>query len=258
VAAKRRVRMEDSRVQTSPQVYARLGGALYLVIIVIGILGEAFVRGKLVVPGDATATAERIGASEFLWRAGIAGELLLLVCAVVLTLILYALLRPVSRDLALLAVFFDLVSIVIEASSTLHLVGALLPLGNANYLKAIDPNQLQVLAYLASRSWEYGFGVALIFFGCACLVFGYLIFSSGYLPKTVGVLMQMAGVSYLANSFAMILSPSLANRLFPAILLPALVGEASLCLWLLVKGVDVSKWKARANGTRLPDALAGG
>ena len=98
--------MEDHEVETSPQIYARIGGVLYLIIIVIGTLGEAFVRSRLIVSGDATATAERIRASELLWRVGIAGEVLLLICAVALTLIFYVLLRPVSRNLALLVAFF--------------------------------------------------------------------------------------------------------------------------------------------------------
>ena len=79
--------MEDHAIQTSPNLYARLGGVLYLIIIVIGGLGEMLVRGTLIVPGDAAATAERIRASELLWRTGIAAELVLLICAVVLTLI---------------------------------------------------------------------------------------------------------------------------------------------------------------------------
>jgi len=89
--------------------------------------------------------------------------------------------------------------------------------------------------------------VSLIFFGCFCLLVGYLIFRSGYLPKTIGILMQIAGVCYLTNSFALVLSPALANRLFPAILVPAFIGEASLCLWLLVKGVNVQRWKEQAS-----------
>jgi hypothetical protein len=249
--------MEDREVQTSPQTYARIGGVLYLIIIVIGFLGEFFVRDRLIVSGDTTATAERIMASEFLWRVGIAGEYFLLICAVALLLIFYRLLKPVSRDLALLAVFFNLVSITIEAVTSLYLVQTLFPLGDANYLKVLDPQQLHALAYLSIRSHGYGFGVSLIFFGCFCLVVGYLIFKSGYLPKVVGVLMQIAGLCYLTDSFALILSPSLADRLFPAILLPALVGEASLCLWLLAKGVNVSKWQARASTKPAPSALPG-
>lgn len=237
--------MDDRGVPTSPQVYARTGGVLYLIIIVIGFLGEAVVRNGLVVSGDPAATAERIRSSEFLWRVGIAGELVLLVCAVALTLIFYVLLRPVSKELAWLAVFFNLVSIAIEADAALHLQATLMPLGNANYLKALDPKQLHAVAFFSIRSHENGFGVALIFFACVCLVLGYLIFKSGYLPRFVGVLMQLAGLCYLINSFALILFPSFAHQLFPLILLPALIGETSLCLWLLVKGVNIPKWNAR-------------
>jgi hypothetical protein len=236
----------------SPQTYARIGGVLYLIIILIGSIGEFFVRDRLIVSGDPTATAERIMASEFLWRVGVGGEYFLLICAVALLLILYRLLKPVSRDLALLAVFFNLVSITIEAVTSLYLVQTLFPLGGANYLKVLDPQQLHALAYLSIRSQGYGFGVSLIFFGCFCVVVGYLIFKSGYLPRIVGVLMQIAGLCYLTDSFALILSPSLADRLFPAILLPALVGEASLCLWLLARGVNVSKWQARASAKPAP------
>jgi hypothetical protein len=239
--------MSDPPVETSPQLYARIGGALYVVIIVLGLFGEAFVRDRLIVSGDVAATATNIRSQELLWRLHIAGELFLLMCAVSLLFILFVLLRPVSRDLALLAVFFNLVSIGLEAAITLYLLEALSTLGNARYLNAFSPEQLYGLARLSLRAHSNGFGVSLIFFGCFCLVVGYLIFRSGYLPRAIGVLMQIAGLSYLANSFALVLSPPLANRLFPAILVPAFIGEASLALWLLVKGVNVPKWEAKAD-----------
>ena len=242
--------MTARTIETSPQLYARIGGVLYLIIIVIGLFGEAFVRDRLIVSGDATATAANIMSHESLWRFHIAAELFLLICAVALLLILFVLLRPVSRDLALLAVFFNLVSIGIEAATTMRLLEALFPLGNAGYLKAFTPEQLYAMATLSLKSHGYGFGVSLLFFACFCLIVGYLIFRSGYLPKTIGVLMQIAGVCYLTNSFALILSPAVANRLFPAILVPAFIGEASLCLWLLVKGVNVEKWKEKASAWR--------
>src|SRR5438128_5590091 len=239
--------MTNHTVNSSPKLCARIGGALYLIIIVIGLFGEAFVRDRLIVSGDAAATAANIMSHESLWRFHIAAELFLLICAVVLLLILYALLRPVSRDLALLAVFINLVSIGIEAATTMYLLQALFPRGNAGYLKALTREQLYAMASLSLISHGYGFSVSLLFFGCFCLIVGYLIFRSGYLPKTIGVLMQIAGLSYLTNSFALILSPAFANRLFPAILLPAFVGEASLCLWLLVKGVNVPKWQKQVS-----------
>jgi hypothetical protein len=243
--------MPERTVETSPRLYARIGGVLYLIIIVVGLFGEAFVRDRLIVSGDVAATAANIRSHESLWRFHIAAELVLLICAVVLLLILFVLLRPVSRELALLAAFFNLVAIGIEAATTLYLLEALFPLGNAGHLKAFAPEQLYSMASLSLKSHGYGFGVSLIFFGCFCLVIGCLIFRSGYLPKALGVLMQIAGLSYLTNSFALVLAPSFANRLFPGILLPAFVGEASLCLWLLVKGVNVPKWKEKANAWRL-------
>src|SRR5215831_3898473 len=170
--------MTDRTVETSPQLYARVGGLLYLVIIVIGLFDEAFVRDKLIVSGDAAATAANIRSMESLWRFHIAAELFLLICAVALLLILFVLLRPVSRDLALLAVFFNLVSIALEAGYALHLVAALFPLGNAGYLIAFSPEQLSVLASLSLRSHGNGFGVSLFFFGCFCVVICYLIFRS--------------------------------------------------------------------------------
>jgi len=245
--------MTDRTVETSPQLYARIGGVLYLIIIVIGLIGEAFVRDRLIVSGDAAATAANIMSHESLWRFHIAAELFLLICAVVLLLILYALLRPVSRDLALLAVFINLISIGIEAATTMRLLEALFPLGNAGYLKAFTPEQLYAMTSLSLKSHGYGFGVSLLFFGCFCLII-YLIFKSGYFPKTIGLLMQIAGVCYLTNSFALVLSPALANRLFPGILLPAFIGELSLCLWLLVKGVNRPKWEAKARAWQAREA----
>jgi hypothetical protein len=239
--------MMERIAEASPRSLARIGGVLYLIIIVLGIVGEAFVRGRIVVPGDATATAANLRSMESLWRFGIAAELFLLICSVVLALIVYVLLRPVSKDLALLAAFFNVISIGMEGAYSLQLVEALFPLGNAGYLKAFAPEQLHAMASLSARSHVYGFGVSLIFFGCFCLVIGYLIFRSGYFPKAVGVLMQIAGLSYLINSFALILAPHFADRIFAIIAGPALIGEASLCLWLLVKGVNEQRWKEQAS-----------
>ena len=243
--------MTDRTVESSPQLYARIGGALYLVIIVIGLFGEMFVRDRLIVSGDATATAKNIMASEALWRFHIAAELFLLICALVLLMILFVLLRPVSRELTLLAAFFNLVSIGLEAATAMYLVVALFPLGNAGYLRAFAPEQLYAMASLSLKSHAYGFGVSLLFFGCFCVVIGRVIFRSGLFPKTIGVLMQIAGLCYLTDSFALIVAPAFANRLFPAILLPAFIGEASLCLWLLLKGVNVQRWKELASAGRL-------
>jgi Domain of unknown function (DUF4386) len=239
--------MANHAVEHSPQRYARTGGALYLVIIILGAFAEGFAANKLIVSGDAATTAHNIMASPQLWHLSVAGDLIVVLCAVPLLWIEYLLLRPVSRQLVLLAVLFNLVSLAVEAISKLFLLVVMPTLGSADYLKAFDPQQLQILANLALRSHDIAFNIALIFFGFTCLVNGYLIFRSGYLPKFVGMLMQLAGLSYLIACFAALLAPAFADLISPAILLPPLIGESSFCLWLLVKGVNIAKWKERIN-----------
>lgn len=228
------------------QTCARIAGVLYLIIIVIGLLGESLIRGKLVAPGDPNVTARNILDAEPLWRLGIAAQDMLLICAVALTFTWYVLLRPVNKNLTLLAVFFALISLAVESVSTLHLHAVLTPLSSAEYLKAVDPQFLHLMAYQSVIAHAHAFGLALIFFGVECIIIGHLIRQSGFFPKLIGTLMQIAGACYLINSFSMILFPSLQAILFPFILLPALVGESAFCLWLLGKGVDAPGWEQRA------------
>src|SRR5260370_17912330 len=157
--------MTPSTIEQSPQLYARIGGVLYLIIIIVGLFGEAFVRDRLIVSGDATATAVNIRAHESLWRFHIASELFLLICAIALLLILFVLLRPISRDLALLAVFINLVSIGIEAASTIYLLEALFPLGNPGYLKAFAPQQLYAKPTLSLKTQVYGIAATPLLLG---------------------------------------------------------------------------------------------
>jgi hypothetical protein len=176
-------------------------------------------------------------------------------------MIYFVLLKPVSKELNLLATFFRLVSIVVEAVAALNLITALFPLGNATSLKAFTPEQLYALTSLAIKSHSYGFSVSLLFLGFTFLIHGYLIIRSGYLPKVLGILIQVAGLCYLTNSFALLLYPAVASQVFLAILVPVFVGELSLCLWLLVKGVNVQKWNERVGmrpvGAPLPNASLG-
>jgi hypothetical protein len=237
--------MQNRSVETSPQVYARIGGVLYLYIILAGTCGQLFVRDELTVPGDATATANKIVSSQLLWRISIAGELLMLVCSVALAVIFYGLLRPVSKNLALLAAFFNLVELAIDAVNKLNLLAALSLSKGADYLKAFEPQQRYALAYLSLRLHDYGFGISLVFFAFVCLILGYLLFRSDYFPKSLGVLMAIAGLSYLTNSFTLILAPAYAATVLPVLVL-AFIGETSFCLWLIMKGVNVPKWEQHA------------
>lgn len=239
--------MKSRAIEDHPQPYARASGAIYLVVIVLGAFAEGFVTNRLVVPGDAATSAHNIMSSPDLWRLGVASDLLIPILAIPQLWIEYLLLRPVSRDIALLAVLFNLVSLSVESISKLFLLVIMPTLKSTDYLTAFEPAQLQVLASLAFRSHDVAFNIALIFFGCTCLLYGYLIFQSGYFPKAIGILMQLAGLSYLTACLAALLAPAFAESITPGILLPALVGESSFCLWLLARGVNVTKWKERVS-----------
>ncbi|MDE3155758.1 MAG: DUF4386 domain-containing protein [Acidobacteriota bacterium] len=239
--------MHDFDVEASPRFYARLAGVLYLLIIVTGIFGEVFVRNAFVVTADPAATAIRITADPSLWRLGTAVVLFEHLLDVPVALILYLLMRPVSRFLALLALLFTLVSTAALVAFKLTLLVPIFLLGNAQYLKALDPGLLQALSYVAIRADAYGFGIGLVYFGAFCLVVGHLIFRSSFFPRVLGVLMGIAGLCYLTNSFALIAAHAFADTIYPLILVPAFVAELSFCLWLIVKGVDEERWRARAS-----------
>ncbi len=234
------------RGEFNPQTYARVGGLLYLLIIAAGLFGELAVRQRLVVSANAAATASNILASEPLWRSGVAGDLLMHVCDIPLILIFYVLLKPVSKHGALLYVLFNLAQTASLIAFKLNSLVGLSFAEDRGDLGSFQPAQRQALMFVFLRADEYGFGIGLIFFGCACLVLGYLIWRSTFLPRMIGALMQVAGVCYLIDSFALVLAPKVAGRLFPAILVPSFIAELSLCLWLLLRGVDVQKWQAAA------------
>jgi hypothetical protein len=141
-------------------------------------------------------------------RLGFVAELIAGACNIAVTLLLYGIFRPVNRSLSLLAAFFGLV---------VSIIGAL--------------------------EWHpQGVDIGLISLGFYCLLIGYLIFRSIFLPRILGALMVFAGLGWLAS-----LLPPLANHLSPYIFAPGILGEVSLTLWLLVKGVNVQRWNEQAS-----------
>jgi hypothetical protein len=175
-------------------------------------------------------------------------------CYVAVVPMFYGLFRPVSRSLSLIAAFFGLVGNAVLAINSLNLFAPLLLLGGAQYLSVFKVEQLQALALMFLKLHAQGSNISLVFFGFYCLLIGYLIFRSTFLPRILGVLMAIAGLGWLTNSFANFLSPPLANYLSPYILLPGLLGEGSLCAWLLVIGVNVPKWEEKASAWRVSGA----
>lgn len=223
---------------------ARIAGGLYLIIIIAGIFAEFFVRQSLIVPGDATTTASNIMASEGLFRAGIAGDLIMIMSDVALALVFYVLLKPVSNSLALLAAFFRLAQATILGINLLNLFFVLQLLSGADYLTVFDADQVQALVLLFLNGHSTGYAIGLVLFGLSLFVLGYLVFKSGYFPRVLGALLIVASSGYLIDSFARFLLPTYDNYeaiLTLVVFLPAFIGELSMCLWLLLKGVKAQR-----------------
>lgn len=234
---------QDSEARAIPvQTYAKLAGVLFLLSILGGGFGEAYVPSRLIVSVDAAATAKNIADFGSLFRWGFAAYLLEAVCDIALALVFYVLLRPVQKNLALLAAFFGLVSTAVFGFAELFYFAASVILGGGEYLKTFTPAQLQTLALLSLKLYGYGGGIFMVFYGVASILRGYLIFRSGYLPRALGILLALAGLGFVAKNLALVLVPAYASDAF---LLPMFLACISLTVWFLVKGVDVPKWEAR-------------
>jgi Domain of unknown function (DUF4386) len=235
--------MNQRTAETSPLFKARMGGACWLMCFVTSIF-PLIVSDRLVVPRDAAATTTNLLANEALFRSGTATLLISTAFYVAATLFVYELLKPVNKTLSLLAAFFSLVGCAVGALSCLFDFAPFVLLKGAPYLSVFTAEQLEALAYmfLAVRAQANDIGLA--FFGLHCLGVGYLVLRSTFLPRLIGALMMFAGVGWLT-----FLSPPLANSLAPFNMLPGAIGELSLSLWLLVKGVNVPRWKEQASGS---------
>ena len=226
---------------------ARVAGVLYLIIIVCAGFGEGYVRSSLIVPGDATATANNIVANQLLFRLGFVSDLIAFLSDLVVSVLLYVLLKPVSKTLSLIAASLRLLAHPAIASINLlnHFM-ALLLVSGAGYLTVFDTDQLHALVLLFLNAHRYGYLIGGAFFGLHCLILGYLLFTSGFFPRILGVFMVIASGGYLIESFGNFLFPDYETVLVWIVAVPAVIAELSLCLWLLVKGVNVEQWQERA------------
>ena len=233
--------LPDPVAEASPRPSARITGVVYLLYFLTAVLGELFLKG-LVIEGNAAATANNILAHQPLFRLGLASGMIAIAFYIAVTALFYDLFKPVSRRLSLLAAFFSLVGCSILAFASLFQLAPLVVLGGSKYLSVFKVEQLRALALMFLELNTQADNICVVFFGVYCLLIGYLIFRSAFLPRTLGVLMALAGLGWLT-----FLSPALASRLSPFNLVLGFLAELALCLWLLVIGVDVERWKEQAS-----------
>ena len=230
----------------APRVYARVAGLLYLAIIVSGLFGEVFVRTRLIVAGDAEATAANILGADALFRAGFVADSVMLFCDVGLAVLLYVLLRPVGQTLALLAAVFRLMQAAILGGNLLNYHAALLLLSGGAYESSLAPGQAPALAMFHLDLHAHGYDLGLLFFGLSNLFLGSLVAGSRFLPAVLGYGLIAAGVVYLVGSYARFLWPAGYEALMPLYLVPVLA-ELAFALWLLIKGVRPAAGRVAAH-----------
>jgi len=227
----------------SPRAQARIAGALYIATGTTALIGEMFVRGRLIVRGDPAATATNILSHESLWRAGGVADLVAAAGDATLALLFFVLFAGVSRPLALLAAFFRLIHVALLATITLLHFAPLAYLSTASALKGMSTQQLQALAFASLRLHAVGYNIALFFFGFTCIALGYLISRSTFLPRVIGVWLAIAGAAYVVNSAVHLLAPAHGAQFFRYVLVPCALGELVLVVWLLVFGLNEERWK---------------
>ena len=235
----------------APQRVARIAGVLFLALLVMGPFSMLYVPGEIVVTGDAGATAANLRAYGDLLRAAVGVDVVIMLIEVAMPVLLFVLLRPVSRTVALVAAFARLGEAFVIGVGVLAYLTALRLVGDIPYLTAIDGRQRDALALLVLDGHTDFVYVGQLFFGFSLALLGSLVYRAGYFPRTLGLLLAVAAVGYLADGLGSMLWAPYADRFGWVVGVTALVGELPFFAWLLVKGVDEAAWAARAaNGSR--------
>jgi hypothetical protein len=223
----------------SPRKTARLAGLFYLIFVLTTVLASA-IRGKFIVTGDATTTANNIVASQGLFKAGFVIELISAVFFLLAAWALYVLLKPVNKNIALLFLLLNLGGVAVECLNSLNLFAALQFLSGANYLAAFQTSQLQGLAMSSLDLYTSGFLMVQIFFSAWLIPLGYLVYKSRFLPKFLGILLILdffGNMSWFLQGFFL---PDNKLLAYPGNAI-GFIAEIALTVWLLVMAVKEQK-----------------
>lgn len=228
---------------SNPSLNARIAGFLYLIVVVASTFALVTISG-MTVRGDVATTAQNILASERMYRIAFVASLISAVAYVGVVAILYEIMKPVNRTLSAIAGFIGLAGCTISAIVMIQMLTMLHLLSGDASLAAFTTDQVQGLVRASQKSQGFGHSISLVFFGFYCLSLGTLVLGAKFLPRALGVLLIIAGVGWLAGNFASILALPIP---FSSYLVPVSgLCETLFCLWLLVMGVNSTKWKEQA------------
>ncbi|MEA2002772.1 MAG: DUF4386 domain-containing protein [Actinomycetota bacterium] len=231
--------MTSQLTDVSPRQAARIAGIGYVILFVLAIFANFFVRTGLTDPDDAAATFTNIADSEFLFRTGLLSFLIIFVLDVVVAWALYILFKNVSRQLSLLTAWFRLVYTVFLGIAVIFFFVVLQLVGGAEYLTAFNAGQMDAQVMLLLDAFNYTWLIGLAAFGIHLILIGYLILASGIAPRILGILLAVAGAAYVFDTVAMSLLSNYSDyeTVFLVIVaVPAVIAELSFTIWLLTRG----------------------
>jgi hypothetical protein len=230
-----------TKEKMNPNKIARIAGVLYIPPWILSLVA-IFLRQDLIVPGDAAATASNIIASKSVFTLSVVMDLIVQVVFIFLVLYLFKLLKPVHKNQAWVMVVLFLVSVPIAMLNAVNHFAALLLSSGANFLTAFPVDQLHALVPFFLELNEYGIYIAYIFWGLWLFPLGYLVFKSGFLPKIIGIYLMISCFGYLIDFVTFFFIPNfgVSINMFTG------WAELVLCVWLLIKGVNVEQWEQRA------------
>ncbi len=215
----------------------RLAGLLFLILVLTGVFAEFFVRQKLYVLNDHGATAQNIIENQWLFRLGFVSDLVMSTMFFVYGYMLYLIFKAVNKHVSLFLLLCIVISVAMFCQNTLNQFAVLDVLTNTGYSEAFKPEQLQVLSSFFQNIHIKGYYINQIFYGLYLLPLGYMIIKSGIVPKLIGVFLLLGFTGDMIDFVVYFLFPNLESIWLANITLPADIGELSLCLWFLIKGV---------------------
>jgi hypothetical protein len=224
---------------------ARVAGALYLVIAAAAIIAHFVVPGSVIVDGDAAATTANIARSPGILDYAVGGELVVLISEVILSLLLFYLLRPVNELLALISAAARLVMTTIHGFNLVFYFLVVRVAGGAGFVESFTGTQRALIAELFLDAHAYAFTIGVAFLALHAVLLGYLIYRSGYFPRLIGVLFLIASAGYLVDAVLLLFAPWYETTPAP-IAIPIAVAEIAFPIWLLVRGVRLDRWNERA------------
>ena len=221
---------------------ARLAGLLYLLLVITGVYGIMYIPSQIFVAGDSVATAKNMISNEVLFRTGILNDIISNTIFLFLVLVLYRLFKHVNENQAKLMFALVIVQIPVAFMMEAFNITSLMIL-KGEMLKTFELSQRQDLAMLFLKINDYGTLPLEMFWGLWLLPFGLLVYKSKFIPRIFGILLVIAGIAYMIDSTIAMLFPDYGSIVkYPTLLLAA-IGEISITLWLLIKGVKIQEQK---------------